>query len=94
MGGINRQDAIDELGLDPGQLKGSRAFKVKGGQDLDRIGEGLVERNFLKVDEITGKYDPRDLEDLIGLELRGGKAERVDVDIPEDEIEAAQTARC
>ena len=89
MGGINRQDAIDELGLDPGQLKGSRAFKVKGGQDLDRIGEGLVERNFLKVDEITGKYDPRDLEDLIGLELRGGKAERLDVDIPEDEIEAA-----
>lgn len=89
MGGINREKAIEELGLDPIQLKGSRAFKNKGGESLDSIGMRLVEEKFLTVDEITGKYDPGELEDLIALELRGGKARRIGSDIPDDEIEAA-----
>ena len=89
MGGINREKAIEELGLDPMQLKGSRAFKKEGGVSLDEMGSRLADAKFLKVDEITGKYDPRELEELISLELRGGKAERLDVDISDDEISAA-----
>jgi hypothetical protein len=89
MGGINREKAIEELGLDPMQLKGNRAFKKEGGVSLDEMGSRLADAKFLKVDEITGKYDPRELEELISLELRGGKAERLDVDISDDEISAA-----
>lgn len=77
LGGIDRQAAISEWGLDPTDkvisgVFGRPVLRTTGGLDLDTILEGLADYGYIRTDE-HGKADLHDLEEAFGRELRGEK---------------------
>lgn len=76
IGGINKDAAISEWGIDPEDTKnlspvfGKPVFRRHGGLKIDHMGEILAELGYLSVDE-NGKYDMHDLEDAVMQEIHG-----------------------
>jgi hypothetical protein len=75
MGGISRQQAISEWGMDPKSFKnltGAGIMRVvtTKGRGLDAMAELLAEAGYLSYDE-NGKHDVAEFEDLFFNELAG-----------------------
>jgi hypothetical protein len=75
LGGLKRDQAIGEWGLDPKGIPKSGLFgrpilRATGGNTLDAMGEKLAELGYLPVDE-HGKHDLASFEALLDRELRG-----------------------
>ena len=75
MGGISRQQAMGEWGMDPASFKnlmGSGIMRVvtTKGRGLDAMAELLAEAGYLSYDE-NGKHDVAEFEDLFFNELAG-----------------------
>lgn len=78
LGGINKKEIVDTLGLDPkDQFKsgvfGKPVLRNKGGLSIDGMMEALSEENYLKADEVTGQLDPREFEEKFFEEDSGNK---------------------
>lgn len=75
MGGISRQQAISEWGMDPASFKnlyGAGVMRVvtTKGRGLDAMAELLAESGYLSYDE-NGKHDVAEFEELFFNELSG-----------------------
>jgi hypothetical protein len=77
LGGINKDAAISEWGVDPRDNPQSGVFgkpvlRKNGGLSLDAMAELLAERGYLPVDK-NGKHDIRDLDERYSEQARGNK---------------------
>jgi hypothetical protein len=77
LGGLNRQAAASEWGLDPKDKFDSGVFgkpvlRKDGGLSVDAMAEALSQYDYLAIDE-NGKWDLRDFEDKFFEEARGEK---------------------
>jgi hypothetical protein len=77
LGGINREQAVAEWGLDPADFKdlgpfGKPVLRANGGMAPGDIIVDLAKLGYLPVDE-HGKADMNKLADLLDLEARGDK---------------------
>lgn len=84
LGGLKRDEIDALMGLDPKMKSpmpafGKYVFKRNGGETLDFMGEILANYGYLTVDE-HGKFDTRELEDKIDVELRGEPQYAIGVD--------------
>jgi phage terminase Nu1 subunit (DNA packaging protein) len=76
LGGLQRESAGQLLGVHADHFNhqsgvfGKPVFRANGGLTADAMGEALAEAGYLLPSE-TGRYDLRELEDLIDAELRG-----------------------
>lgn len=92
LGGIDRAEAVLVWGIDPkdkfhsGLGAGKPVIRKEGGSDIDSMGERLAAEGYLPLDEVTGRWDPRDLEDRFEEEHAGNKkfsTQHEDYDISE-----------
>lgn len=78
LGGINKDDLINEWGIDPKDKPNSGVFgkpvwRVENaGKSLDAMAETLAQYGYLTLNE-HGQYDLHELEDKFDSELRGDK---------------------
>ncbi len=77
LGGLNRELAAAEWGLDPKDRFDSGVFgkpvlRKEGGLSVDQMAEALSQYNYLTVDE-SGKWDLHEFEDKFFEEARGEK---------------------
>jgi hypothetical protein len=76
LGGLQRESAGQLLGVHADHFNhqsgvfGKPVFRANGGLTADAMGEALAEAGYLLPSE-AGRYDLRELEDLIDAELRG-----------------------
>lgn len=75
LGGLNKEAAISEWGMDPVERPNSGVFgkpvlRKEGGRGIDGMAEVLAELGYLKRDE-TGKWDNTEFEEKFDEELRG-----------------------
>lgn len=75
LGGINKDEAVKEFGLDPADKPASGVFgkpvwRREGGLSPDGMAEALSQHGYLELDQ-HGKWDLRELEDKFKAELSG-----------------------
>lgn len=86
LGGLNKEEAVSQYGIDPkdflrkGGVFGKPVLRVDGGLSPDAMAEALSQHNYLPLDE-HGKWDIRDLEDLLREEAAGNPQYSTDVDM-------------
>jgi len=86
LGGLNKGEAVSQYGIDPkdflrkGGVFGKPVLRVDGGLSPDAMAEALAQHNYLPLDE-HGKWDIRDLEDLLRDEAAGNPQYSADVDM-------------
>ncbi len=94
LGGLNKEDAIRNLGVDPRENIQSGAFgapvlRGKGqGKPVDVMAEALAEEGYLQRDPVTGKWDMRDFENMFFEEYAGRKQHHPSRMIPDENINA------
>lgn len=91
LGGINKDAAISEWGVDPRDNPQSGVFgkpvlRKNGGLSLDAMAELLAEHSYLPVDK-NGKYDIRDLEERYSEQARGNKQVSLAYDYSQDQAQ-------
>lgn len=91
LGGINKDAAISEWGIDPRDNPQSGVFgkpvlRKQGGLALDAMAELLAERGYLPVDK-NGKHDIRDLEERYSEQARGNKQVSQAYDYSQDQAQ-------
>ena len=89
LGGMNRDLAVSEFGLDRKDIKGNKAFVTKGGMTVDGMAETLSQFGYMQTDE-NGKYWLADFEDMIMDEIAGIPQYSIAYEYKEDQQEAIQ----
>lgn len=89
LGGINKDAAISEWGVDSrgnpqSGVFGKPVLRKNGGLSLDAMAELLAERGYLPVDK-NGKHDLRDLEERYSEQARGNKQVSLAYDYSQDQ---------
>lgn len=84
LGGLNRDLATSELGIDPADKQASGVFgkpvlRKEGGLSVDGMAEALAQYGYLTQDE-HGKWDLHEFEDKFFEESRGDKQFSVDAE--------------
>lgn len=76
LGGINKQAAIDEWGLDPAEkiampVFGKPVLRRDGGRTIDGMREALAQQGYIMDDPTSPDWDPNELESKFFEELGG-----------------------
>lgn len=85
LGGLNREEAVKEWGIEPKEMPDSGLFgrpvlRAKGGLSIDGMREALAELGYLMDDANNPNWNPNEFEDMFDAELRGDPQYAVQAD--------------